>query len=139
MKAVLTFGRVRMTIGRLRGLAVLVLIFAFAAGCNGNGGGSQSPGIVHFVPNSHAFWSDPDNWTTSFGPAYANVVVTSTNFLPCRGGPYALCYYSGPSSGSENLSCTLTAGRTLRELQMLRDTLRSVLRRYQRDPQPCGL
>jgi hypothetical protein len=28
--------------------------------------------------------------------------------VPCRGGPFALCYYSGPSSGSEDLSCKLT-------------------------------
>ena len=34
--------------------------------------------------------------TTIFGPSYADVVVKPSNFLPCRGGPYALCYYSGP-------------------------------------------
>src|SRR6202158_6376683 len=50
------------------------------------------PGIVHFVPNSHAFWSDPANWTTGFGPAYADITVAPSNFLPCRGGPFALCY-----------------------------------------------
>ena len=66
-------------------------------------------GIIHFVPNSHPFWSNPANWTTTFGPAYANILLTGSNFLPCRGGPFALCYYSGPSSGSEDLSCTLTA------------------------------
>jgi hypothetical protein len=66
------------------------------------------PGIVHFVPNSHAFWSDPANWTTGFGPAYADITVAPSNFLPCRGGPFALCYYSGPNSGPEDLSCTLT-------------------------------
>ena len=33
---------------------------------------------------------------------------TGSNFLPCRGGPFALCYYSGPSTGPEDLSCTLT-------------------------------
>ena len=90
-----------------------VLLFALAialAGCNG--GGSNSPattssGIVHFVPNSHAFWSNPANWTTSFGPAYADITLASSNFVPCRGGPFALCYYSGPSSGAEDLSCTL--------------------------------
>ena len=31
-----------------------------------------------------------------------------SNFAPCRGGPFALCYYSGPSLGSEVLSCKLT-------------------------------
>lgn len=100
-----------------------VHLFALAillASCNSSGGGggsspsSPSPpsppsGIVHFVPNSHAFWSDPTNWTTSLGPAYADITLASTNFVPCRGGPFALCYYSGPSSGPENLSCTLSA------------------------------
>jgi hypothetical protein len=88
---------------------LLTLATALGAGCNGSGGGSPPQGIVHFVPNSHAFWSSQTNWTTSFGPAYADITVASTNFLPCRGGPYALCYYSGPSTGSEDLSCTLTA------------------------------
>jgi hypothetical protein len=84
------------------------------ASCNSGGSSSSSSptpqsGIVHFDPNSHAFWSDPANWTTVFGPAYADITLASTNFVPCRGGPYALCYYSGPSSGAEDLSCTLTA------------------------------
>ena len=83
------------------------------ASCNSGGSSSSTSntqsGIVHFDPNSHAFWSDQANWTTVFGPAYADITLTSTNFVPCRGGPYALCYYSGPSSGAEDLSCTLTA------------------------------
>jgi hypothetical protein len=95
-----------------------VFLSAFAmlmlASCNSGGSSSSSTtnpqsGIVHFDPNSHAFWSDPANWTTVFGPAYADITLTSTNFVPCRGGPYALCYYSGPSTGAEDLSCTLTA------------------------------
>ena len=99
---------------RLRTVAILIsLTFVVTAGCNGGGGGSGSPpptaGIVHFVPNSHAFWSDAANWTTAFGPAYADITEASSNFLPCRGGPFALCYYSGPSGGNEDLSCTLTA------------------------------
>lgn len=100
-----------------RRLTIAVCLISFTlvltAGCNsGGGGGSSSPpaaGIVHFVPNSHAFWSDPTNWTTTFGPAYADITVDNANFLPCRGGPFALCYYSGPSGGNEDLSCTLTA------------------------------
>jgi hypothetical protein len=92
--------------------ALLLALAILLAGCN-NGGGSSTPAssssIVHFVPNSHAFWSNPTNWTTALGPAYADITLTSTNFLPCRGGPFALCYYSGPSSGSEDLSCTTTA------------------------------
>jgi hypothetical protein len=84
-------------------------------GSRSGGAGSSSPGktkskdIVHFVPNSHAFWSNSANWTTAFGPAYADITLASSNFVPCRGGPFALCYYSGPSSGAENLSCTLSA------------------------------
>ena len=89
---------------------LLLLAVTCTAGCGGDTGGStsQSPGIVHFVPNSHQFWSDPANWTTTYGPAYANILLTGSNFLPCRGGPYALCYYSGPSTGTEDLSCKLT-------------------------------
>ena len=92
---------------------LIIMAMLVLAGCNG-GGGSQSSatthaGIVHFVPNSHAFWSDPTNWTTSFGPAYADITLASSNFVPCRGGPFALCYYSGPSSGATDLSCTLSA------------------------------
>jgi hypothetical protein len=107
---------------------ILLILFVAFSGCGGDATESQPPpptpkptpmptpsptpssasGIIHFVPNSHAFWSNPANWTTSFGPAYANILLTGTNFLPCRGGPFALCYYSGPSSGNEDLSCTLT-------------------------------
>lgn len=87
---------------------VIVSLLALLLGCNGGGGPSQSNGIVHFAPNSHSFWSKPTNWTTTLGPAYADITLSSSNFVPCRGGPYALCYYSGPSSGSQDLSCTLT-------------------------------
>ncbi len=92
-------------------MATVLVCLLLNAGCGGSGSGPQSspsPAQIHFVPNSHAFWSKHKNWTTSYGPAYANILLTGTNFLPCRGGPYALCYYSGPSSGSEDLSCTLT-------------------------------
>ncbi len=98
-------------------LIFLAVIALCAASCGGDssggsggstGGSTQPAAFVHFVPNSHAFWSNPENWTTDYGPAYANVLLTGSNFLPCRGGPFALCYYSGPSSGPEDLSCTLT-------------------------------
>jgi len=49
-----------------------------------------------FVPNIFP--------TTKFGPAYANIVLEPQNFLGCRGGPYALCYYSGP----EPQTCKVT-------------------------------
>jgi len=34
--------------------------------------------------------------TTSFGPAWADILVKPENFLQCKGAPIALCYYSGP-------------------------------------------
>jgi hypothetical protein len=84
-------------------------VMMLAAGCGGDPSAPQAvPTIVHFVPNSHAFWSNSQNWTTSYGPAYADILLQPSNFVPCRGGPFALCYYSGPSSGSEDLSCKLT-------------------------------
>jgi len=64
-----------------------------------------TPNPVAFVPNTFTFWDNPANWTTSFGPAYANILLANTNFLPCLGGPFALCYYSGPAP----LTCTLSA------------------------------
>ena len=46
-------------------------------------------------------------WTTVHGPAAADVVVSatndpteSTNMLLCDSGPYALCFYSGPSDAT---------------------------------------
>lgn len=33
----------------------------------------------------------------SDSPAYADILIDpKTNFLPCQGGPFALCFYSGP-------------------------------------------
>ncbi|MGH7781317.1 MAG: hypothetical protein ACREQR_15995 [Candidatus Binataceae bacterium] len=95
-------------------VGILLIGVLVTAGCGGGSSGQSSqpppqPQIVHFVPNSHPFWANPKNWTTDFGPAYANILLTGSNFLPCRGGPYALCYYSGPSTGSEDLSCTVSA------------------------------
>ncbi len=96
----------------------------------GGGGGSnrdRSP-YVHFVPNSYKFWTDPTHATTHLLegctgsdcecnpgdancealPAFANVLLEATNFVWCKGGPYAVCYYSGPSDGATDLSCRLT-------------------------------
>lgn len=73
---------------------------------------SSPPTYVHFVPNTFRFWDDPRFATTTNPPkpAYADVVTAPTDFLPCQGGPFALCYYSGPdgSPASEDLSCRLT-------------------------------
>jgi hypothetical protein len=74
---------------------------------------SRPSRYIHFVPNSFRFWNDPRFATTQDPPkpAYADVVVAPSDFLPCQGGPFALCYYSGPdgSPASEDLSCQLTA------------------------------
>ncbi len=93
------------------GLLCLIAGLMFAAGCGGDKSGTTPRATttpVHYVPNSAAFWDNPANWTTSYGPAYADILLQPSNFVPCRGGPFALCYYSGPSSGTEDLSCKLT-------------------------------
>lgn len=73
---------------------------------------TRPPRYVHFVPNTFRFWNDPRFATTldPRKPAYADVADAPSNFLPCQGGPFALCYYSGPdgSPASEDLSCRLT-------------------------------
>ena len=81
---------------------------------------SQSPKAqVHFVPNTFKFWNNPKFATTELPPgctgdnctptpAYADILLSGSNFVQCKGGPFALCYYSGPSNGAVDLSCTLT-------------------------------
>lgn len=60
-----------------------------------------------------------DKRTTTDGPAYANIVNASSNFIKCtppsgRKFAYALCYYSGPNeptgtnSKSPPLPCTMS-------------------------------
>jgi hypothetical protein len=53
--------------------------------------------------------------TTPYGPAWADILVKPENFLECKGGPIALCYYSGPegsvtpcefAEGQELANCT---------------------------------
>ncbi len=84
---------------------LFIALLLAVAGCNGSGSSGAIPGPVPtaFVPNTFKFWNNPKNFTTSFGPAYADISLASTNFLPCRGGPYALCYYSGPDPDSCDL------------------------------------
>ena len=66
---------------RLAPRLLFIVLALFAASCGGDSSSSPAPTpFVHFVPNSHAFWSNPDNWTTDLGPAYANILVESTNF-----------------------------------------------------------
>jgi hypothetical protein len=59
----------------------------------------SAPNLLHDAPDPQKFWPTP------FGPPYANIITEPTNFLPCRGGPFALCYYSGPAP----LPCTVDA------------------------------
>src|SRR5262245_48965061 len=59
--------------------------------------------LVHFVPNSQAFWDNSKNWTTNWGPAYRDVVEGPDGFVACT-GKYALCF----RSGAEPLPCRLT-------------------------------
>ena len=92
------------------GLLVVAFLFLFGALAGAHAGDDLSGGFTP-VPTfgSNASRSAPffPNFlrTTRFGPAYADILVQPTNFLPCRGGPFALCYYSGPDPES----CELTA------------------------------
>lgn len=62
--------------------------------------------VVKFVPNTFTFWDKPRFWPTMDGPAYADIVLDNqNNFLQCKGGPIALCYYSGPD---EPATCELS-------------------------------
>lgn len=94
----------------------------------GGGGGHRKRDYVHFVPNSYEFWTNPvyatthllegctgDNCECEPGepqcqalPAFANILEETSNFVWCKGGPYAVCYYSGPSDGATDLSCKLS-------------------------------
>lgn len=62
-------------------IGVLFLLGA-AGGCESSDNGS-------FISNTLM--------TTIFGPPWADIIVIPSNFLPCKGGPIALCYYSGPT------------------------------------------
>ena len=59
--------------------------------------------LIHFVPNSQAFWDFSKNWTTNFGPAYRDTIEDPKNLVPCT-GRYALCFHSG----AEPFPCHLT-------------------------------
>ncbi|KRT65146.1 MAG: hypothetical protein XU11_C0034G0009 [Candidatus Dadabacteria bacterium CSP1-2] len=77
----------------LLGCLVLVnVLFLSAAQGQDNGNGD----FPTFIPNNMM--------TTPYGPAFADIVLVPSNFLPCKGGPFALCYYSGP----EPETCVIT-------------------------------
>ncbi|HEX9665874.1 MAG TPA: hypothetical protein VGA95_04865 [Thermodesulfobacteriota bacterium] len=69
----------------LLGCLLLVnVLFLSSTEAQDNGIGDFPP----FIPNKLM--------TTPFGPAFADIILVPSNFLPCEGGPFALCYYSGP-------------------------------------------
>jgi hypothetical protein len=65
------------------------------------------PPVVVYEPNLL--------FTTDFGPATADILLTPPNFLRCHGGPIALCYYSGPEpeGAAPDLSCEITSDPTV--------------------------
>jgi hypothetical protein len=83
-------------------VALLCSVLAFSTEALGLDFGFFPP-LIHFVPNSQAFWDHSKNWTTNFGPAYRDTVERPENMVPCT-GQYALCFHSGP----EPLPCRLT-------------------------------
>jgi hypothetical protein len=74
-----------------------VLLFGIA------GLSTNAHGQPKFVPNDQKFWDNSENWTTDYGPAYRDTVVTPADMVPCN-GPFALCFTSGP----EPLPCVPT-------------------------------
>lgn len=73
---------------RLLGWLALVLLAGSAAAQNPATCTQDCP--APYVPNVF--------WTTEYGPAAANIVLSPTNFLACSSTSYALCYYSGPDA-----------------------------------------
>ena len=69
-------------------------------------------------------YTEPDCWTTPYGPAAADIILVdgelpptqSPNMLKCNAGPYALCFYSGPpeatgtNSNNNKLPCVVNSG-----------------------------
>jgi hypothetical protein len=75
-------------IRRLRDLLALLLFLPAAWAQNPATCTQDCP--APYVPNTF--------WTTQYGPAAANIVLSPTNFLSCSSSSYALCYYSGPDA-----------------------------------------
>src|SRR5215471_10225070 len=47
-----------------------------------------------FVPDSQLFWDNSKHWTTNYGPAYRDTMITPLHMLRCS-SQYALCFESG--------------------------------------------
>jgi len=112
-------GPVRISRPLLFALLAAALSNAIAASAAAETGALRQSPQIHFVPDSFEFWNDPRHATTRLPegchgkdctpvPAYADVVLHPANFVQCKGGPFALCYYSGPNGPAQDLSCELT-------------------------------
>jgi len=80
----------------------LALLLCICASLAPLAGLAEQPKLV-YTPNELP--------TTPFGPPAADILLNQrANFLLCKGGPIALCYYSGPkpAPGAPDLSCKLT-------------------------------
>ena len=59
--------------------------------------------LQQFVPDWRPFWDNSKNWTTTYGPAYRDTVLTPSNFLACS-PQFALCFHSGPEPNPCHIS-----------------------------------
>jgi hypothetical protein len=98
-KAFLSRGRVAVGV-----LFLLVAVGGAHAGDDLTGGFTPVPTLISNALERNVPFIFNTLKTTRFGPAWADIQVEPTNFLPCRGGPFALCYYSGPEPESCELS-----------------------------------
>jgi hypothetical protein len=79
----------------LGGFAMTVLVGSRAGAAQAEKSAGKTAPQVHFVPNSLKFWTQRDHWTTPYGPAFATIIMKTSNNVACSGGPFALCAYSG--------------------------------------------
>lgn len=80
------------------------LLFGLLLSLIGPGAALGEDPVIVYTPNPL--------FTTPFGPAKADIILNFPNFLPCHGGPIALCYYSGPrakGASQPDLSCKITS------------------------------
>ena len=104
--------------------AMLLGLMLFAAACSDNHSGGSSDQVTPLLPDNFSFWDNPDNWPTSYGPAFADVFDRSDAIPALRGWAVRPLLLVGPRSASLHAD----PGRPLRQLRMRRDRLRSVLR-----------
>lgn len=108
------------TIAGCRLLTLALHLNGRAIAADADHGSAEAVPAVHLVPNSLSFWTARDHWTTPYGPAFATVIEKSSNNVPCTGGPFALCAYSGTAP----MSWQGAQGGRVRELHLLRNSAR---------------